>query len=123
MDVRETIRASNDQWNRAFNSGDAAAVAALYTADATVLPHTHDVIQSAGNIRDFWRSVIDAGFRDHAIELLDVHTQGDLDVETAKLQAEGPGEGGERQRFGGSLVNVFERQSDGSWKCRLHIWN
>jgi uncharacterized protein (TIGR02246 family) len=123
MSVREIIRANNDKWNAAFNGGDAAAVAALYTADATVLPHTHDVVTGAVAIREFWKSVIDAGFRNHSIELIDVHAQGDLAVEIAKWEAEGPGEGGNRQAFGGSLVNVFERQSDGSWKCRLHIWN
>ena len=94
-----------------------------YTADATVLPHTHDVVRGAEGIRDFWKSVIEAGFKSHGIELIDVHAQGDLAFETAKWEAEGPGEGGNRQAFGGSLVNVFERQSDGSWKCRLHIWN
>lgn len=122
MDVREIIRTNNRQWNAAFNSGDATAVAALYTDDATVLPHTHDVVRGADNIMGFWRSVIDAGFRNHAIELIDVHAHGDLAVEIAKWQAEGPGESGQ-QSFGGSLVNIFERQNDGSWKCRLHIWN
>ena len=123
MDVRETIRANNERWNEAFNRGDAAAVAGLYAADATVLPHTHDVICGADAIRDFWQSVIGAGFRNHGIELIDVHARGDLAVETAKWRAEGPGEGGGRQEFGGSLVNVFERQADGSWKCRVPVWN
>jgi ketosteroid isomerase-like protein len=48
MDIREVIRANNDRWNTGFNTGDAAAVAALYTADATVLPHTHDRSEGCG---------------------------------------------------------------------------
>ena len=84
MDIREVIRANNDRWNTGFNTGDAAAVAALYTADATVLPHTHDVVRGAEGIRDFWKSVIEAGFRSHGIELIDVHAQGDLAFEIAK---------------------------------------
>jgi uncharacterized protein (TIGR02246 family) len=123
MDIREVIRTNNDRWNKSFNTGDAAAVAALYTPDATLLPHTHDVVRGVEAIRDFWKSVIEAGFRSHRIELIDAHAQGDLAFEIAKWQAEGPGGDGNRQEFGGSLVNVFERQSDGSWKCRLHIWN
>jgi uncharacterized protein (TIGR02246 family) len=123
MEIREAIRANNDSWNKGFNNGDAAAVAGLYTPDATVLPHTHDVVRGVEAIRDFWKSVIEAGFRSHRIELIDVHAQGDLAFEIAKWQAEGPAEDGNRQESGGSLVNVFERQSDGSWKCRLHIWN
>jgi uncharacterized protein (TIGR02246 family) len=123
MDLHDSIRRANDRWNSAFNSGDAAAVAGSYTADATVLPHTHDVIRGADSIRSFWQSVMDAGFRNHAIELIDVHTDGDLAIETGRWRAEGAGDDGTAQSFGGSLVNVFERQSDGAWKCRLHIWN
>ncbi|HSA80452.1 MAG TPA: SgcJ/EcaC family oxidoreductase [Geminicoccaceae bacterium] len=123
MDARSTVATSNEKWNSAFNAGEATAVAALYTVDATVLPHTHDVMRGVDAIRDFWKSVIEAGFKNHSIELIDVHAQENLIVEIAKWQAEGPGEGGRRQSFGGSLVNVFERQGDGSWKCRLHIWN
>jgi uncharacterized protein (TIGR02246 family) len=122
-DIRGVVKAYNDAWNAAFNRGEAAAVAALYTDDATVLPHTHDVIRGSGKIREFWTSVIGAGFKDHSIGLLDVHLDGNLACEIAKWSARGPGEGGQLQSYGGSLVNIYERQSDGSWKCRLHIWN
>ena len=123
MDARNIVGTNNDKWNSAFNAGEAEAVARLYTADATVLPHTHDVVQGIDAIRDFWKSVIEAGFKNHSITLIDVHAQENVIVEIAKWQAEGPGDGGSRQSFGGSLVNVFERQGDGSWKCRVHIWN
>ena len=123
MDARNVASTNNDKWNAAFNAGEATSLAALYTADATVLPHTHDVVRGVDAIRDFWKSVIEAGFKNHSIDLIDAHARDDLVVEIAKWQAEGRGEGGRRQSFGGSLVNVFERQGDGSWKCRLHIWN
>jgi uncharacterized protein (TIGR02246 family) len=123
MDARDIVGTNNDKWNSAFNAGEATGVATLYAADATVLPHTHDVVQGVDAIRDFWKSVIEAGFKNHSITLIDVHAQDNVIVEIARWQAEGPGDGGSRQSFGGSLVNVFERQADGSWKCRVHIWN
>ena len=122
-DIRAVVTDNNQEWNDAFNRGDADSVAALYTRDATVLPHTHDVITGAENIRHFWKAVVDAGFRDHTIDIIDVHGKGDLAYQTARWTATGPDEGGGRQSFGGSLVSVFERQADGSWKSRLHIWN
>lgn len=122
-DIRDIVESNNDTWNAAFNRGDAAAVAALYTDDATVLPHTHDVIRGSGKIREFWTSVIGTGFKDHSIELLDVHVDGNLACEIAKWAARGPGQDDQPQSYGGSLVNLYERQRDGSWKCRLHIWN
>lgn len=122
-DIQDIVRANNDTWNAAFNRGDAAAVAALYTDDATVLPHTHDVVSGPGKIQEFWTAVIGAGFKDHSIEMLDVHVDGNLACEIAKWAATGPGEDGRPKSYGGSLVNLYERQADGSWKCRLHIWN
>jgi uncharacterized protein (TIGR02246 family) len=122
-DIRATLKTNNDTWNAAFNRGDAAAVAALYTDDATVLPHTHDVISGPGKIKELWTALIGAGCKDHSIEMLDVHVDGNLACEIAKWAASGPGEDGRPQSYGGSLVNLYERQGDGSWKCRLHIWN
>ena len=89
-DIRTVIADNNQRWNDAFNSGNADAVAALYTQDATVLPHTHDVITGAEYIRSFWRSVLDAGFRDHTIEIIDVCVKGDLAYETARWTATSP---------------------------------
>jgi uncharacterized protein (TIGR02246 family) len=122
-DIRGIVKTNNDTWNAAFNRGDAAAVAAMYTDDATVLPHTHDVIRGADKIKEFWVSVIGAGFTDHSIELLDVHADGNLACEIAKWAATGPGKDGQPESYGGSLVNLYEQQGDGSWKCRVHIWN
>jgi uncharacterized protein (TIGR02246 family) len=122
-DIRGILKTNNDTWNAAFNRGDAAAVAALYTEDATVLPHTHDVINGQSKIQEFWTSVIGAGFKNHSIEMLDVHIDGNLSYEVARWAASGPGQDGQPQSYGGSLVNLYERQGDGSWKCRLHIWN
>ncbi len=122
-DVQESIKAVNDAWNAAFNQGDASTVASLYTADATVLPHTHDVVKGSDSIETFWKSVAEAGFRDHAIEIIDVVASGDIAYEIAKWSATGPGEGESRQSVGGSLANVYQQQADGSWKCSLHIWN
>lgn len=122
-ELRDVVRANNDAWNAAFNRGDAAAVTRLYTSDATVLPHTHDVVTGSNKIQEFWRSVIEAGFKDHSIELLEVHVNGEIACEIARWAATGPGEDGHPQPYGGSLVNVYEHQDDGGWKCRLHIWN
>ncbi|TJW99424.1 MAG: DUF4440 domain-containing protein, partial [Mesorhizobium sp.] len=59
------IQRANDRWNSAFNSGNADAVAALYTQDAVVLPSTHAVVRGTGAIKDFWNGLISAGVKDH----------------------------------------------------------
>jgi uncharacterized protein (TIGR02246 family) len=121
--ARQAVESTNSKWNEAFNRGDAAAVAALYARDAVLLPPTHDVIRGSKEIQDFWASLIQAGFGEHAIETIEVHGQGSLLYQAGKWSATGKTKDGSRQSYGGSVVNIFERQSDGSWKSRLHSWN
>jgi uncharacterized protein (TIGR02246 family) len=122
-DIHQIVRAGNDAWNEAFNRGDAAAVAACYTGDAMVLPPTHDVVSGAQQIKDFWSSVIGAGFGRHTIEVIELQRQGDAACAAGRWTAVGKGQDGWEQSYGGSLVNLLVRQPDGSWKSKLHIWN
>jgi uncharacterized protein (TIGR02246 family) len=122
-DIRGAVRRANDAWNSAFNRGDAAAVAALYTDNATVLPPTHAVVKGTDAIRDFWQGLITAGFKEHGIEMIDAEADGGLAFATGKWSANGPGEAGKVQRFEGTVVTMLRRQGDASWKACLHTWN
>jgi ketosteroid isomerase-like protein len=117
------VRRAQDAWNVAFNRGDAAGVAALYTQNATLLPPTHSVIKGTVAIRDFWQSLITAGFKDHGIEMLEAEAEGGFAIGSGKWSANGPGEDGKVQRFQGLVVTVMRRQGDGAWKACLHTWN
>lgn len=122
-DIRNIVNEANDRWNAAFNSGDAAAVAALYTTDGTVLPHTHVVVKGSAAIADFWASLISAGVKEHGIELHDAQEAGDVAYSSGKWWATGSGDDGQSQRFEGTIVTILRRQRDGSWKTCLHTWN
>jgi uncharacterized protein (TIGR02246 family) len=52
---KATIQKLNDEWTAAFNKGDAAAVAAMYAADAYVLPPGGDMAQGRKAIEAFWK--------------------------------------------------------------------
>ncbi|RWM21791.1 MAG: SgcJ/EcaC family oxidoreductase [Mesorhizobium sp.] len=117
--IREVLQKANDGWNSAFNSGNADAVAALYTPDAVVLPSTHAFVRGTSAIKDFWKELISAGVRNHGIELVDAVAAGDIAYATGKWSAEG----GETQRYEGSIVTIFRRETDGSWRVCLHTWN
>ncbi len=122
-DIRGMVKEANDRWNAAFNGGDAAAVAALYTADGTVLPHTHAVVKGTAAIADFWAGLISAGVKDHGIELRDVEGGGNLAYANGKWWATGTGDDGKAVRFEGTIVTIFRKQGDDTWKVCLHTWN
>lgn len=122
-DIHAVVKSAYDRWNAAFNSGDAAGVAALYTADGTVLPHTHTVVRGRDAIAEFWSGLISAGIKDHGIELLDAHESGEIAYANGKWWADGLGDDGKPQRFEGTIVTIFRKQDDGSWRTCLHTWN
>jgi len=121
--TKSDVEALNTAWNDAFNSGDAAAVAALYHENAHLSPGNQKVLTGREEIQKLFQSFIDGGVHDHAIEIVDVHANGDIVYEISKWSAKGAEKDGKKPEFGGVLLNIFERQSDGSWQSRLHIWN
>lgn len=121
--IRDELQRANDGWNSAFNSGNVDAVAALYTPDAVVLPSTHAVVRGTSAIKDFWNGTISAGVKDHRIEMIDALSVGEIAYATGKWSANASGEGGETQRYEGTIVTIFRRQGDGSWRACLHTWN
>jgi hypothetical protein len=52
---KATMQQLNDRWAEAFNKGDAAAVAAMYTADAYVLPAGAEIVKGRPAIEAMWR--------------------------------------------------------------------
>src|SRR6202030_809071 len=52
---KAAIEKLNDAWTAAFNEGDAAAVAALYTEDAYVLQPGSGMVKGRAAIEAFWR--------------------------------------------------------------------
>jgi uncharacterized protein (TIGR02246 family) len=118
-EFRGIVRRAQDSWNAAFNRGDAAAVADLYTDDAIVLPPSHVFIKGAASIRGFLHGLIAAGVKEHGMELIDAEAEGPLAFAAGRWWATGPGD----ERFEGSVVTVLRRQGDGSWPICLHTWN
>ena len=122
-DINTAVKEAQHRWNTAFNGGDAAAVAALYTLDGIVLPPAHAAVKGTAAIAEFWAGLISAGVRDHGIELHDAQSVGDLAYSNGKWWATGSGDDGKEVRFEGTLVTVLRRERDGSWKTCLHTWN
>jgi uncharacterized protein (TIGR02246 family) len=118
-DATAAVQLLNAKWDKAFNSGDAAAVAALYAEDGRVVTGDGTIKNGRAEIQALFQSFMDSGFGDHKIEMIDVKTNGDTAYETGKWS----GVGGDKKAYGGHLVNIYQRQSGGDWQAVLHIWN
>ncbi|MGH7047367.1 MAG: YybH family protein [Stellaceae bacterium] len=117
---RATIQRFSDEWAQAFNKGDAAAVAAMYTPDAYVLPPGHDMIKGRDAIAAFWRQaakeVGNAKLVTLDVEPLGRRAAREIGTVTLDSKASPP------QPVVGKYVVVW-RKIGGRWLLATDIWN
>jgi uncharacterized protein (TIGR02246 family) len=117
---KATIDKLNDAWAAAFNKGDAAAIANMYTDDATVLPSGSPMVKGHTAIQDLWTK-ISKDLGDAKLTTVELHTMGEMmayeiGTVTAKTKASPP------QDVAGKYVVVWKR-SGTSWKLAADIFN
>lgn len=81
--ARQAIEAGNEAFMAAFAAHDAAAVAALYTEDAKLLPPNAPILEGRAAIQAFWQMVMDMGIASARLEIQEVDPLGDTAVEVS----------------------------------------
>jgi uncharacterized protein (TIGR02246 family) len=117
---KATLEKLNDAWTAAFNKGDAAAVAAMYTEDGYVLPPGAEIVKGRTAIEAFWRQAAQQ-MGDAKLTVLDVLPLGraaarEIGTVTLKTKSQPP------QEVVGKYVVVW-RKVGGKWKLATDIWN
>ena len=64
--------ATNHRFEQAFNRGDAAALAALYTETATLLPPGADLMTGRQAAQSFWQATYGSGARNLSLNTVSV---------------------------------------------------
>jgi len=122
--ARAPIEKQGAAFTEAFNRGDIAAVAAMYSDDALVFPPDGEIVQGRSAIEALWKGTRDSGMKDLAFTVLDVHSSRDLAVEAGKadfkIQTANQAEPSSQTV---KYVVVWKRQKDGAWKLFRDIWN
>lgn len=118
----KAIRAITPRFVEAYNRKDAAAAVKDYAADAKVLPPNMPMVSGKEAIQAFWKFAMDMG-ASVSLEAAELAMDGGLACErgviTITMQPGTPQE----KTTKGKYVTVMRRQSDGSWKLVLDIWN
>ena len=117
--VRDAIVAADDQFMAAFNSGDAAGVAALSTDQGQLLPPNADFMVGKEAIQAFWQGAMDMGIAAAKIEILEVEGHGDTAIEVSKYTLHA--QGGE-ELDAGKFIVIWKRVG-GEWKLHRDIFN
>jgi uncharacterized protein (TIGR02246 family) len=118
-EIRRAIEVVNEKLMTGLIRADAAAMAALYTEDAQLLPPNVDVVVGQQAIQAFWQGGIDLGFKSSRLETLEVQVHGAIAVEVGTYTVRGPDE----QVLDTGKYLVVWKQDAGRWKLHRDIFN
>ena len=116
------IAEAHRRLEQAFNRGDAAAAAALYTEHATLLPPGADILSGRRAAQARWQAAYDTGARNLSLDPVSVETWGDAAREIGRFTLEAPGRGGQTARVEGKYVVVWKKTAE-CWRLDTDIWN
>jgi uncharacterized protein (TIGR02246 family) len=117
---KAAIEKLNEAWTAAFNKGDAAAVAAMYTEDASVLPPGGEMVKGRAGIEAFWRQAAQQ-MSDAKLTTVDVLPLGPgaaREIGTVTLKTKNQ----PSQQIAGKYVVVWLKVG-ADWKLATDIWN
>ena len=118
QEIEQRVRAFED----AFNRGDMAALAALYTEDAALLPPDSATLTGREAIQRFWQGVRDGGFDRATLRVERVLAGDDLTTEVGTAEQSGAAGEGQASVIPVKYV-VARRRVGGTWQLAVDIWN
>jgi uncharacterized protein (TIGR02246 family) len=123
--VGEAFAAVRAEYKRAFEAGDAAALAALFTEDATNLPPADEAVKGRAAIEQaFAAQLAESTAREITITETDMGASGNLAYSIGTYNATYQMEGAaEPVTDGGEYLAVLRQADDGSWKILAHMWS
>ena len=123
QDAAAGIAETSKRFESAYNSGNAAAMAELYTEDGALLPPGAARVDGREGIAALWQGYMDAGVQDLDLETVEVEDHGDSASEVGTYTLTVPdGEGG-RASGQGKYIVLWQRGEDGVWRLHRDIWN
>lgn len=118
-DVRAAIETANAKFGAAWGSKDAAAMAALYTANATLLPPNSARVTGSPAILEFWKGALAGAPARGKLTTGEVEAHGDTAHEVGTYELSGA-DGVVVDK--GKYVVVWKREGS-QWKLHRDIWN
>jgi uncharacterized protein (TIGR02246 family) len=111
------------EFHRAISSGDADKAVAMFTEDVIFMSNGWETIRGKESVAELWRNSITSGFRTRDQKIIELAINGDIAYEATRQQWTMHQEGREDEWAASKYVHIWKRQSDGSWKLHLDIWN
>ena len=122
-DIRPAMESANVQFLAAFNTPNPSAFLPLYTADSMLFFQGSPPVMGPEAIKQFWESRIKLGARDHTFDIIETGTDGKYAYQVTNTSVQLARDTGEKILISGHTVRIFEKQSDDTWKTKIHMYN
>ena len=118
---RQAIAEANIKFGEVFRSGDAAALASLYTEDAWLISQTGDMFKGREGIEAFWAGAFQMGMKEVVLTTVDVMRMDDMVGEFGKADLTIKPEGQDEIKDVGKYLVIWKKAADGTWKLYADI--
>jgi len=122
---RQSVENSIDKWNAALNSASIEEIMALYANNAMLVQPDGKISKSNEEIRSFWKAMLDKGA--YAVDIENIRGDKDSIVLATRLASTATLSDAHnddtKYYYSGTIMNVFKRQNDGSWKAQVQQWD
>ena len=122
-DIRPAMEAANGQWVAAFEAPAPGPLVSQYTPDAVLYFQGHAPAAGANAIQQFWDEHKKSGARDYTFDIVRTGMTGASAWQIARTTFEVTPDTGACAVIVGRTLRIFERQSDGTWRTKIHIWD
>ena len=122
MVKKGAFQSSDAAYTKAFNAGDPAAIAEMYTKDALVLMPETPLYKGRKGVKAQVQAGLDAGWRNIKFKAIKSGSDGDLAFNIGTVSVDAVA-GGKKSKVKGKYLDVYRRGSDGSWKIIATMFN
>jgi uncharacterized protein (TIGR02246 family) len=121
LDVEMAIRNLTQDLSLAFNTGNYDQAAALFSADGTLMPPHHEIVQGQKSVERKLVEFADAGYQDLRLETLRVENSGDVVVEIGRYTVTVRCADGSHRTDRGKFLATWRRL--GAWRLLATSWS
>lgn len=108
-----------EAWDAGWNAGDGAAIAALYTEDAMLLPPGGEAISGREALAAFWQGAVESGSQSQ-LTMGTVEEFGDTAIE---INGSWVSTDADDTHLDHGKYMVVWKKVDGTWKMHRDMWN
>jgi len=123
--IEQALRDLDAQWSAAAGAKDVDKTVSYYSADAIVMPPNGPSATTKEAIRSAWKEMLTspgAAISWKATKV-EVAKAGDLAYVSGTYEDTTTDATGKPVKDRGKYVEIFKKQTDGSWKVIVDIWN